>query len=187
MADDFQAYNTYAELMQALKSLCREASSGTMFIATPDNQFARIVLREGQVVSLSFRTKHGVEALPLIRGIRAGRFKFSAGQVAVDDNAPLAGNGTDVLRLLLGDHAQGGPMHAIPADRLVQIPRIAERVLAEFLGPIAGVVCEEHLGKLGAPREAAAAADFIDALAREVRDPAHARRFREQVWGALKE
>lgn len=187
MADDFQSYSTYAELMRALKSLCREASSGTMFIATPDNQFARIALRDGNVVSLSFRTKHGTEALPLIRGIRAGRFKFSAGQVAVDDNAALAGNGADVLRVLLGDQAHSGPARAIPADRMVQIPRIAERVLAEFLGPIASVVCEEHLGKLGAPRQGAAAADFIDALAREVRDPAHARRFREQVWGALTE
>lgn len=185
MSDEFQSYNTYAELMRALKSLCREGSSGTMFIATPDNQFARIALREGQVVSLSFRTKHGAEALPLIRDIRAGRFKFSAGQVAIDEKTAIAGNGTDVLRLLLGEHAQNGPAQAIPADRLVQIPRIAERVLAEFLGPIAGVVCEEHLGKLGAPREPAAAADFIEALAREVADPAQARRFREQVWSAL--
>lgn len=185
MADDFQSYSTYAELMQALKSLAREASSGTMFIATPDNQFARIVLRDGHIVSLSFRTKHGVDALPLIRNIRAGRFKFSAGQVTVDDEAALPANGADVLRQLLGDHAHSGPARAIPADRLVQMPRIAERVLAEFLGPIAGVVCEEHLGKLGAPREAAAAVDFIEALAREVRDPAHARSFREQVWSAL--
>ena len=184
MTDDFQAYNTYAELMQALKSLAREASSGTMFIATPDNQFARIVLREGHVVSLSFRTKHGAEALPLIRDIRAGRFKFSAGQVAVDDSSALPTN-RDVLRLLLGDHAHAGPAQAVPADRLAQMPRIAERVLAEYLGPIAGVVCEEHLGKLGVPREATDAADFIEALAREVRDPAHARSFRERVWSAL--
>lgn len=185
MAEDFQAYNTHAELMQALKSLARQACSGTLFIATPDNQFARIVLREGQVVSLGFRTKHGVDALPLIRGIRAGRFKFSAGQVAVDDGTALPATGGDVLRLLLGDQAQAGQARAIPADRLVQMPRIAERVLAEFLGPIAGVVCEEHLGKLGAPRESAAAMDFIEALAREVRDPAQARSFREQIWSAL--
>lgn len=187
MADDFQSYNTYTELMQALKSLCREASSGTMFIATPDNQFARIALRDGHVVSLSFRTKHGAEALPLIRDIRAGRFKFSAGQVAADDDAALVGKGVDLLQQLLGDHAHGGRAHAIPAHRLVQMPRIAERVLAEFLGPIAGVVCEEHLGKLGAPREAAAAADFIEALACEVRDPVQARHFREQLWAALTE
>lgn len=185
MADDFQSYSTYAELMRALKSLCREASSGTMFIATPDNQFARIALRDGDVVSLSFRTKHGAEALPLIRGIRAGRFKFSAGQVTVDAHAKMPGNGADVLQLLLGDQAHGASARPVPADKLVQMPRIAERVLAEFLGPIAGVVCEEHLGKLGAPRDAASAADFVEALAREVSDPAHARRFREQVWSAL--
>lgn len=184
MADNFEAYNTYAELMQALKSLCRAASNGTMFIATPENQFARIVLRAGDVVSLSFRTKHGAEALPLIRGIRAGRFKFSEGQVAVDEGTAVASN-DDVLRQLMGDHAQNGSGRAIPADRLVQMPRIAERVLAEFLGPIAGIVCEEHLGKFGAPRDANAASDFIEALAREVRDPAQARSFREQVWAQL--
>lgn len=184
MSEEFKSYNTYAELMQALKSLCREASNGTMFIATPENQFARIVLRAGKVVSLSFRTKHGAEALPLIRDIRAGRFKFSEGQVAIDEGTEVEGH-SDVLRLLMGDHAHNGAARHIPADRLVQMPRIAERVLAEFLGPIAGIVCEEHLGKVGAPRDASEAVDFIEALAREVRDPAQARSFREQLWAQL--
>lgn len=184
--EEYQAYNTYNELIAALKSLCRARDSGTMYIATPDNQFARIVLKDGEIISLSFRTKNGAEALPLIRGIAGGRFKFSAGQMSADEEHMLPA-GFDAMRLLVSDEvgAGGGADRAVPADRMVRAPKIIEQQLAEFLGPIAGIVCEEYLTKLGAPRSTTDLNDLLEALAREIGDPIKARRFKEQVWVKL--
>lgn len=186
MGEQQEAYNTYEELIAALRSLCRESNSGTMYIATPDNQFARIVLKDGAITSLSFRTKHGAEALPLIRSIPAGRFKFSPGQVAVDAESSLPPD-YDAIAFLCADLApvETAAKNGLSRAALAQAPKLIETALADFLGPIAPMVCEEHLLKHGVPQTSQALRDFVDALAREIGDPAKARRFRAAVLGAL--
>lgn len=183
--DQFQAYHTYGELINALKSLCRERATGTMFIATPDNHFVRIVLTNGEISAASFRTKHGVEALPLIRRINAGRFKFSEGQITADAAASLP-PGNDALRVLADDgmslNAVDAAQRSLTADKIVLAPKIIERELAEYLGPIAGIVCSEHVGRIGAPRQVGDVASLLEAVAREIRDPRKVRAFKEQVW-----
>lgn len=185
MGEQQEAYNTYAELIAALQSLCRENNSGTMYIATPDNQFARIVLKDGAITSLSFRTKHGAEALPLIRGIPAGRFKFSPGQVTVDAEHSLPPD-YDAIAFLAADvGATTAAKTGLSRAALAQAPKIIEGALAEFLGPIASVVCEEYLLKHGTPQTSEALHDCLNALMREIGDPAKARRFRAAVLAAL--
>ena len=186
MGEQQEAYNTYAELIAALQSLCRENNSGTMYIATPDNQFARIVLKDGAITSLSFRTKHGAEALPLIRGIPAGRFKFSPGQIAVDTEHSLPPD-YDAIALLAADVGATAPAakNALSRAALAQAPKIIEAALADFLGPIASMVCEEYLLKHGTPQTNEALHDCLNALMREIGDPAKARRFRTAVLAAL--
>lgn len=183
---EYQAYNTYGELIAALKSLCLERNSGTLYIATPDNHFARVVLKGGDIVALSFRAKHGIEAVALIRGITGGRFKFSPGQVNVDADHVLP-SGYDVMRVLAADAAfeEAAPRRAVAADKLVSAPRVIEQQLAEFLGPMSTIVCEEQLAKLGAPRNVGELSTLLEALAREIGDPAKARRFKDQVWAKL--
>ena len=185
MGEQQEAYNTYEELIAALRSLCRESKSGTMYIATPDNQFARIVLKDGAITSLSFRTKHGAEALPLIRSIPAGRFKFSPGQLAVDAESSLPPD-YDAIAFLCADLVpDAAAKNGLARAALTRAPKLIETALADFLGPIASMVCEEHLLKHGPPQTSQALHDFLDALAREIGDPAKARRFRTAVLTAL--
>lgn len=186
MGEQQEAYNTYEELIAALKSLCRESNSGTMYIATPDNQFARIVLKDGAITSLSFRTKHGAEALPLIRGIPAGRFKFSPGQVAIDAEHSLPPH-YDAIAFLSADvgPAMSAAKNGVSRAALAQAPKVIENALADFLGPIASIVCEEYLLKHGTPQTSEALHHCLDVLMREIGDPAKARRFRTAVLAAL--
>ena len=183
--DEYQAYSSYNELMVVLVRFCREGRSGTMYIATPTNQFARIVLDRGTIVALSFRSQHGTDALPSIRGIPGGRFKFSAGQTHIDAKHALPADYNPLQMLCAGTASRAAPRGALPADGLAPALRMIERQLAEFLGPIAGIVCEEQLGKLGPPRKTEDLCGLLDALASEIRDPAKARRFHDQVWAKL--
>ncbi len=94
----------YSRLMAEVAALCAAKRTGTMFIATTDNQSARIGLRQGEIVSLVFRTQRGLEALDHIRKILAGRFTFSDAVVDRAGGADLPQT-ADLLALLHGDLA----------------------------------------------------------------------------------
>ena len=68
---------SFGELVKELSGLCAAQRTGTMFIATTDNQSARIGLHEGAIVSVVFRTRRGLEAADHLRKITGGRFSFS--------------------------------------------------------------------------------------------------------------
>src|SRR2546422_4475312 len=67
----------YRQIVTELTALCRAQRTGTLFIATTDNQSARIGLREGEISSLAFRNQRGLEAIIQLRKIVAGRINFT--------------------------------------------------------------------------------------------------------------
>src|SRR2546426_12300373 len=75
----------YRQIVTELAALCRAQRTGTLFIATTDNQSARIGLREGEIFSLAFRNQRGLEAIIQLRKIVAGRINFTD---AVMDRGP---------------------------------------------------------------------------------------------------
>src|SRR3989449_8638720 len=75
----------YRQIVTELAGLCRARRTGTLFIATTDNQSARIGLREGEISSLAFRNQRGLEAIIQLRKIVAGRINFTD---AVMDRGP---------------------------------------------------------------------------------------------------
>ena len=64
-------------LISELKRLCREGVSGTLFVTTEHSHSARFALEDGLIVSINYRTKNGLDAIPFIRGIKTGSFSFS--------------------------------------------------------------------------------------------------------------
>ena len=180
------AYNSYHELMQALKSLCVQRSTGTMFIATPDNHFGRIVLKGGEIISLIFGTKSGESAIPFIRAIKAGKFKFSQGHAQADTSENLPPSPVLLTRLSAGVASSGPATHtAINKNMLGQIYRVVEGELVEFVGPIASLVCSEHKEKFGAITQAGELSVMLESIAREIGDAGKARHFMERVWERL--
>src|ERR1700682_714310 len=75
----------YRQIVTELAPLCRARRTGTLFIATTDNQSARIGLREGEISSLVFRNQRGLEAIIHLRKIGAARINFTD---AVMDRGP---------------------------------------------------------------------------------------------------
>jgi hypothetical protein len=176
------AYHTYNELMDALQSLCMQRSTGTLFIATPDNHFGRIVLKGGDIISLIFGTKSGMAALPFIRAIRTGKFTFTQGHTPADgtENLPPA---PELLRRLNAGATPVGATTRSPVDQklLGQVYRIVEGELVEFVGPIANLVCSEHKGKFGPITQEKELRALLESIGREIGDPLKARQFIERV------
>src|SRR5260370_41662948 len=54
-------------LIDELHALCVAGRSGTMFIITGENHAAQFVLRNGEIVSLTYRLLRGLNALPAMR------------------------------------------------------------------------------------------------------------------------
>jgi hypothetical protein len=181
------SYNSYAELMGALEGLHQQRSTGTLFIATPDNHFGRIVLREGEIVSLVFGTKSGEAAIPFIRAVKSGKFRFSQGQTPTDASESLPPS--PVLLRRLSTSLAPPPVPKVPPaidlSRLGQIYKVIEEELVEFVGPIASLICSEHKAKFGAIAKTSSLYSLLESVANEIGDPDKARQFKERVWARI--
>ena len=198
---------SFGELVKELSALCAARRTGTMFIATTDNQSARIGLREGAIVSVVFRTRRGLEAADHLRKITGGRFSLSetiVDRVGSDDLPPTSA----LLALLAGEGSPLPPSQ--PAAAPPRAPRPApplaapatpaavhaalsraqstiEAELTEFVGPIASVLCREHIARaasVGPPFDWPA---LVGAIAREIGDRAKEERFKQQVLARLRD
>ena len=198
----------YAELLSELGRLCAARRTGTMFIATTDNQSARIGLRQGDIISLVFRTQRGVEAIDRIRKITAGRFTFSDTVVDRVASADLPAT-SDLLSLLAGNGAppvvSAAPAPPPPPDaasrpvavaaqppaaasaELVNAQAVIEAELTEFVGPIAPLLCRGHIAKAAAAGPPLDVPALVEAVAREIGDGAKEDRFRQQALARLLE
>jgi len=193
---------SYRQLMTELRALCAAMRTGTMFIATTDNHSARIGLRQGEIVSLVFRTQRDLEALDHIRKITAGRFSFSD---AVVDKGALADlpHTAELLALLLGEEsplspppsappaaaAPRSPAAAAPPPAHPQLARaqaVIESELTEFVGPIAPLLCREHLARVAATGPPWDWHELVEAVAREIGDRAKEDRFKQLALARLR-
>jgi hypothetical protein len=198
----------YAELLSELSRLCAARRTGTMFIATTDNQSARIGLQQGDIISLVFRTQRGLEAIDRIRKITAGRFTFSDTVVDRVASADLPAT-SDLLSLLAGSGAPpvvsavpappapppdaalrpGAPTQAQAAasPELVRVQAVIEAELTEFVGPIAPLLCRAHISKAAAAGSPLDLPALVEAVAREIGDRAKEDRFKQQALARLRE
>lgn len=65
------------KIIQELRRLCEEKHSGTLFITTEENHAVRFVLKNGEIIGIAYRNKHGLAALPLVRSITGGTYTFA--------------------------------------------------------------------------------------------------------------
>jgi hypothetical protein len=198
----------YAELLSELGRLCAAKRTGTMFIATTDNQSARIGLRQGDIISLVLRTQRGLEAIDRIRKITAGRFTFSDTVVDRVASADLPAT-SDLLSLLAGNGAPPaisaapappaappaaaprpialGQPQAAASPELVKAQSVIEAELTEFVGPIAPLLCRGHITKAAAAGPPLDLLALVEAVAREIGDRAKEDRFKQQALARLRE
>lgn len=172
------------QLIDELQTLCAAKRSGTMFIITEENHVAQFVLRDGVIVGLTYRLLRGPAAVPPLRVFPAGRYRFQT--ETVDRTDPGLPATADLLALLVPEPASAvEPPQAEPATDTPQVPEtvrlLIERELAEVVGPIAGLICQEHIahaGHLDSPNDLVR---LLEAIAIEIGDPAKAAGFKHAV------
>jgi hypothetical protein len=174
-----QDYMPFSEIVSELKNLCAQRVTGTMFIATEANQSVQLALDKGEIVFIYFFNKRGEEALELMSTISAGRYRFQEG--AVSRRSPLPSTDA-ILQSLIGEQSitnQVSENRPSGSGLSQEQKNVLETCLAGFIGPMAGIICEDHLG---------AAADLhaaIDALVAEIPSSGQAEKFKLMVLEKL--
>lgn len=126
----------FENLGRELRRLCQEKHSGTLFITTEENHSARLVIQEGIITGVTYRTKHGFDAIPFIKSITSGHYTFANKSVFLSYSeataAPLPGT-PEILRLL--GVAIEAPANPVSAQQPAAFPTTAT--------PVAGPVKSE--------------------------------------------
>jgi hypothetical protein len=175
-----QEYIPFPEIVAELRKLCIQAVTGTLFVATKANRSAQLMLDKGEIVFIYFFNKRGKEALELMSTIRAGRFRFQEG--AVSRRTPLPPTDA-ILQALIDGHKISDQDIEKPISTGLGLSQeqktVLESCLAEFIGPMAAIICEDHLD-VAANLQAA-----VDALAAEIPSSDQAKKFKAIVLGKL--
>lgn len=173
-----QDYIHYSEITLEIGRLSDQKASGTVFIATRDNHIAQMMMDRGEIVFIFFAGKRGHEALTLLTEIREGRYRFQEGSVV--PRGMLLPSTRDILLALSSGPGQA-PSFAdeAPAPEGMGLSSaqmtLLESCLADCIGPMAAIICEDHFSSAGSFQAA------VDALAAEIPSPGQARKFRDMV------
>ena len=178
-----QAHIPLRSLVAELRQLCQERRTGFLFITTDKNRLAQINLDKGEIVFVSFQGKQGENVLPLMRQIHAGQAQFhekavSAFRGSLPPTEAILSylGGTDDGAESVGSETSAKPSNGgLPQETKVML----ERVLTEFIGPMAAIVCAEHL-ETAQDLESA-----MEILASKIPNPEHASRFKDEVRAKL--
>jgi hypothetical protein len=177
-------------IIDALQSLCGAKRSGTMFIITAENHVAQFILRGGEVVGLSHRLLRGLDALPSMRSFSAGRYRFV--EEAVDRTDPGLPPTLDLLALLIPEHAgpaespQSRPPTPNMRQALESARSLIEPELTEFLGPMAELICQEHLAHVTTLTSPQQFTRLVEGIAKEIGDSTKEAQFKQRVLASFR-
>jgi hypothetical protein len=161
-----------------------------MFIITAENHIAQFILRGGEIVGLSHRLLRGLDALPSMRSFAAGRYRFIEEPVdRIDPGLPPT---LDLLALLISECSgpAESPQSTLPTPNLRQalasVRSVIEPELTEFLGPMAELICQEHLAHVTALDSPEHFARLVEAIAKEIGDSTKEAQFKQRVLSSLR-
>lgn len=150
------------DILRELHALAVKKSSGFFFIATTDNHSCTIRLRGGMIEDVIYSRQRGDDAVQLLSNTQGGRGRFQP-----DPGSNASGRSTlsqAAQSWLLGGFESGPPkgLGGVQEPRSTPAPaasaptgpqakassgghtaKIIERVALNYLGPIAGIICEE--------------------------------------------
>lgn len=161
---------TYDEMINEIRRYCEKTASGMFFFSGDNGCLAQVGLKEGKIVLLSCLKKQGMDAIPLIRQIQSGWFRFATMEIL---EKSVLHSTADILAALSEELAS--PSEAATTSEILDQKKveILQDILAEYIGPIALLFC----GQLnGVPLESA-----LDTLAKEITNPQHAKQFKEKA------
>lgn len=179
-------------LLQALQQTVNEQKTGIAFLVSMDKRSAQISFLDGKAVYAMSQGKKGREAVELIAQMEIDRHRFQEG--AIPPTRAEMPSTEELVRLLR--EGGGASLKQVPPKRPMAVPSasavekkqspafseaqkaVIQDVLAECIGPMAIILCEEHFATAQTAEEA------IEHLASEL-PASQVATFREQVQRKL--
>jgi hypothetical protein len=164
-------------LVIELQRLCQEKLSGTLFISGDNHRMAQISLLDGNIMALSCLSKRGTEALPLIQQSNPNWFQFIKGSsITTDPDLPPTKDILNALASAAPTFTSSGLTKNATFEVFPQQTRtVLKETLAEFMGPVASMICNKIL------QRAQNLDSAIDLLAQEIPDRQQALKFKNKV------
>jgi hypothetical protein len=174
-----QEYIPFLEIVEKLKKLCDSRQTGTLFVATKLNRSAQIMIDDGEIVYMYFYNKRGQDALELMATIEAVTFLFHKGTVT-SRRGPIPKTSIILQTLAKATGESSTQVSAGAGNSLSRREKSTlEECLAEYIGPMAAIICEDHFGSV---------ADFstaVDVLAAEIPSVDQRGLFKEKVMARI--
>ncbi len=162
-----------------IRELCAGGASGTLFVTTEDNHSVRIVVDAGNIVSLVAGRVKGAAVIARLKASGVLRYRFQRDMImhaGDDDGVPLT-------ILEEEDAALSIPDSAVP-DVGREALEIIRREAIECMGPMADMICTDHLRNVTSAEEMERA---LVAISAEMGDAALGREFQARVQSRLRE
>jgi hypothetical protein len=181
MTDEYQPFADYRELITLISKLCARGLTGTLLIVSEVNNLARVVIVAGNIIHFEYRLKKGVDAIPLFKEIQQGSVEFKNGKVISHESTPLPPTATLLLQLGGKAGVSDGVAKTSSANAsrlsLAEALKLIEHQLIDVLGPMATLIWEEHLERMGGPTPDLNVQQLINDVATEIDDPDKATQF----------
>jgi hypothetical protein len=152
--NNYNATMDYEELVSRLKQHCRDKVTGTIFIKSDSANLARFIISKGVIASCVYRHKSGYDAIPLLRSIRSGSFRFSDHPVEGMKFPPMPDT-REFFDLLSEPNPDAASAQCTPApNSRTKVPPSIQNdpsliaiksVLKNYIGPMADIVCNHYL------------------------------------------
>ncbi len=169
---------TYSKLIAEIRRLSLEKRTGTIFITSDDSHVVRMVLNEGQIICLVFDVKHrGYDAISFIKTIKSGKLEFAEGIFETTQEISLPST-EEIFQMLYEDDDISTTQ--VPSN-IKEIIKYIKKGLAIHIGPIAIIVCDEYIEKVGHLETVGDVFAMLEVIAPEIENLEEQERFKEKI------
>ncbi len=185
---------TYPELISEIRRLSLEKQNGTIFITSTDGHIVRIVLNEGTITYLIFDSNYiGSEAIPYIQAIKFARLQFVSGSFESHQAGTLPStkeifsqlSAVKIIPKKSSDFSTSTKITpnnqlstSIDLNKAIEYIKIT---LADYIGPIANVLCDDYLKQIKPNNTKKDLTVMIETLALEIDKPDEQEKFQDNL------
>ena len=150
-----------------------------------------VAVKSGNIITFSSGPRHGEKAIPMLQEMTSAVVRVSDEALSYRSNQmPPTQRLLEMLEADLGpqtagEAAAGGWRSGGPGAEAEQVRLVLGQLLIDFMGPVAPMVCDQHLSSLGGSLDTDRLRVLIAKLAAEIGDSEEAQTFTEQARNAL--
>ena len=136
------------QLIELLQSFIEKGHTTTLYVTTDDKQLITVGVDQGKIVSLRCGHKRGERAIPMIRKMQTGTYRLDEKSQPHPNVGVRLPPSEALLHLLSGE--EGGERDETGQTIDCQwVHDVLCKVLGEYMGPIAPVICSEAVEAVG--------------------------------------